>query len=200
MKKMKTIEDKRAQIINAAIEVFAKQGLEKGKIADIAKVAKIGKGTVYEYFKSKDEIFNAIENLFVNDGLAQVEQLINSKKSPTEKIEEMAKYNINIHEVMGDAVIIFAEMWAQHSRGKWHGHKKSIFTDMYTSYHNAIKEILAKGIEIGEFRKMNKDGVATMLLALIDGILWQGVIFKNVDGFDQWKNEAIKSFIKGIKK
>ena len=194
------IKDKRTQIINAAIEVFAKQGLEKGKIADIAKVAGIGKGTVYEYFKSKDEIFSAIENLMVNDGIAQVEQLINSKKSPTEKIEEMANYNINIHEAMGDSIIIFAEMWAQHSRGQWHGHKKSIFTDMYTSYHNAIKEILSDGIEIGEFRKMNKDGVSTMLLALIDGILWQSVIFKDIDNFAQWKDEAIKSFIKGIKK
>ena len=200
MGKMKNIDDKRTQILYAAIEIFAKEGLERGKIADIAKQAGIGKGTIYEYFKSKDEIFSAIENQMVNDGLAQVEQLINSKKSPTEKIEEMANYNINIHEVMGDSIIIFAEMWAQHSRGQWHGHKNSIFTDMYTSYHNAIKEILANGIEIGEFREMNKDGVATMLLALIDGILWQSVIFKNVDNFDQWKNEAIKSFIKGIKK
>jgi AcrR family transcriptional regulator len=195
----KGLYDKKTQILYAAIEIFAKEGLERGKIADIAKQAGIGKGTIYEYFKSKDEIFSAIESLMVNDGIAQVEQLINSKKSPTEKIEEMANYNINIHEAMGDSIIIFAEMWAQHSRGQRHGHKKTIFTDMYMGYHNAIKDILSDGIEIGEFRKMNKDGVATMLLAIIDGILWQSVIFKNVDNFNQWKNEAIKSFIKGIK-
>ena len=200
MEKMKISDNKKTRILYAAIEVFAKKGLERGKIADIAKQAGIGKGTIYEYFKSKDEIFSAIENLFVNDGITQIDQLVNSKKSPTEKIEEMANYNINIHETMGDAIIIFVEMWAQHSRGQWHGHKKSIFTDMYTSYHSAIKEILTNGIEIGEFREMNKDGVATMLLALIDGIMWQSVIFKNIDNFDQWKKEAIKSFIKGIKK
>ena len=197
---MKNIDDKKKQIINAAVDVFAKQGLEKGKIADIAKTAGIGKGTIYEYFKSKDEIFSAIENQMVSDGLAQVERLINSKKSPTEKIEEMTSYNMNIHEAMGDSIIIFAEMWAQHSRGQWHGHEKSIFTDMYMNYHKAIKEILTEGVEIREFRKMNKDGVATMLLALIDGILWQSVIFKNVENFNEWKNEAIKSFINGIKK
>ncbi|MEE9574304.1 MAG: TetR/AcrR family transcriptional regulator [Candidatus Neomarinimicrobiota bacterium] len=200
MEKKKNIVDKKTQILYAAIEIFAKKGLERGKIADIAKQAGIGKGTIYEYFKSKDEIFSAIENLFVNDSITQVEQLINSKKSPTEKIEEMANYNINIHEAMGDAIIIFAEMWAQHSRGQWYGHRKSVFADMYTNYHKAIREILTDGIEIGEFREMNKDGVATMLLALIDGILWQSVIFKNVDNFGQWKSEAIKSFINGIKK
>jgi len=199
MEKKRTIEDKRTQILHSAIEIFAKKGLERGKIADIAKQAGIGKGTIYEYFKSKDEIFSAIENLFVNDTIAQVNRLVNSNKSPTEKIEEIINYSINMHEVMGDAILIVSEMWAQHSRGQWHGHKNSIFADMYSSYHKVIKEILTSGIKIGEFREMNKDGVATMLLALIDGMIWQDVIFKNDEKFDQRKKEAIKSFMKGIK-
>jgi DNA-binding transcriptional regulator YbjK len=185
MENKKIIENKRTQILYAAIEVFAKEGLERGKIADIAKQAGIGKGTIYEYFKSKDEIFSAIENLFVNDTIAQIDKLNNSKKSPTEKIEEIVNYSINMHEVMGDAILIVSEMWAQHSRGQWHGHKNSIFADMYSS-------------KIGEFRVMNKDGVATMLLALIDGMIWQDVIFKNDEKFDQRKKEAIKSFMNGI--
>jgi len=191
--------DKKTQIINAAIEVFAKQGLEKGKIADIAKVAKIGKGTIYEYFKSKDEIFRAIEKMFIFDSIDQINNLTQSEKSPTEKIEEIISYNINMHTVMGDAALIIAELWAQHGRGQLHGHKDSAFADMYNDYHSAVLDVLTQGIKIGEFRAMNKDGVATMLLALIDGILWQSVIFKNVDNFGEWKNEAIKSFIKGIK-
>ncbi len=199
MEKKRTIEDKRTQILHSAIEIFAKKGLERGKIADIAQHAGIGKGTIYEYFKSKDEIFSAIENLFVNDTIAQVNRLVNSNKSPTEKIEEIVNHSINMHEVMGDTILIVSEMWAQHSRGQWHGHKNSIFADMYSSYHKVIKEILTSGIKIGEFREMNKDGVATMLLALIDGMIWQDVIFKNDEKFDQRKKEAIKSFMKGIK-
>ena len=49
--------NKKELIIEAAIKVFARDGLEKGKIADIAKEAGIGKGTVYEYFRSKNDIF-----------------------------------------------------------------------------------------------------------------------------------------------
>lgn len=200
MEKKIVTEDKRIQILYAAVEIFAKKGLERGKIADIAKHAGIGKGTIYEYFKSKDEIFSAIETLFINDTITQVYKLVNSNKSPTEKIEEIISYSVNIHEAMGDAILIISEMWAQHSRGQWHGHKKSIFADMYNSYHKTIKEILTNGIEIGEFREMNKDGVATMLLALIDGMIWQDVIFKNDKDFDQRKKAAIKSFMNGIKK
>ena len=200
MEKKKIIEDKRTQIINAAIEVFAKHGLEKGKIADIAKVAKIGKGTVYEYFKSKDEIFRAIEKMFIFDSIDQINNLTKSEKAPTEKIEEIIGHSINMHAVMGDAALILAELWAQHGRGQLHDHKDSAFAKMYNDYHGAVLDVLTQGIKIGEFRAMNKDGVASLLLAFIDGIIWQNVIFKNDKKFDEHKKAAIKSFMNGIKK
>ncbi len=192
--------DKKTQIIHAAVEVFAKEGLEKGKIADIAKLAGIGKGTIYEYFKSKDEIFGAIENLFIKDTIAQIDKLVSSKKSPTEKIEEIVNYSVNMHEIMGDAILIISELWAQHSRGQWHGHENSIFAEMYNSYHKTVKGILAEGVETGEFREMNKEGISTLLLAFIDGIIWQNFIFKNDESYNKRKKEAIKSFMNGIKK
>lgn len=192
--------DKKTQILNAAIEVFAKQGLEKGKIADIAKVAGIGKGTVYEYFKSKDELFNAIENMFIGDSIAQIQRLANSNKSPTEKIEEIINYSVNMHNLMGDAALIIAEFWAQHSRGQLHGHKESLFTDMYSDFFDTVVKILDEGIKIKEFRAMNKAGVASLLLAFIDGAIWQSVIFKNNKQFNSRIQTAVKSFMKGIMK
>ncbi|MBU0529643.1 TetR/AcrR family transcriptional regulator [bacterium] len=200
MERNKTFEDKKTQILTAALEIFAKQGLEKGKIADIAKVAKIGKGTVYEYFKTKDEIFRAIEKMFIFDSIDQINNLTQSEKSPTEKIEEIVNWGVNMHEVMGDATLIIAELWAQHGRGQLHGHKDSVFADMYNNYYGAVLDVLAQGIEDGEFRAMNKDGVASLLLAFMDGIIWQNVIFKNDKKFERRKKEAIKSFMNGIKK
>ena len=192
--------DKKTQIINAALKVFAIQGLEKGKIADIAKVAGIGKGTVYEYFKSKNEIFTAIEQLFVTNTISQIESLMSSNKSPTEKMGEIVRANVNMHEVMGDTILIISEMWAQHSRGQWHGHKKSIFAEMYKNYHKAVIDILAEGIISGEFRQMNKNGVAALLLAFIDGMIWQSLIFKDNKKYNQRINDAIEAFMRGIKK
>jgi AcrR family transcriptional regulator len=190
--------DKKTQIINAAIEVFAKQGLDKGKIADIAKVAGIGKGTVYEYFISKDEIFNAIEEMFIFQSIDQLKTLSTSKKSPTDKLEEILQYSINMHTDMGEAALIVAELWAQHSRGQLHGHKESVFADMYNDFFDIILQVLADGVETGEFREMNKDGIAALLLAFIDGVIWQSVIFKDNQQFTIRKTEATKSFMNGI--
>jgi AcrR family transcriptional regulator len=190
--------DKKTQIINAAIEVFAKQGLDKGKIADIAKVAGIGKGTVYEYFISKDEIFNAIEEMFIFQSIDQLKTLSTSKKSPTDKLEEILQYSINMHTDMGEAALIVAELWAQHSRGQLHGHKESVFADMYNDFFDIILQVLADGVETGEFREMNKDGITALLLAFIDGVIWQSVIFKDNQQFTIRKTEAAKSFMNGI--
>lgn len=192
--------DKKKQIINAALEVFAKQGLEKGKIADIAKVAGIGKGTVYEYFKSKDEIFKAIEEMFIYQSIDQLKQLSTSKNTPSEKMEEILNYSLNMHSEMGEAALIIAELWAQHSRGQLHGHKESVFADMYNDLFGTMIDVLSDGVQSGEFREMNKEGIAALLLAFIDGIIWQGVIFKDDVLFNSRKIKAMKSFMNGIKK
>jgi len=192
--------DKKTKILNAAINVFAKQGLEKGKIAEIAKVAKIGKGTVYEYFKSKDEIFHEIENMFIHDSVDQLNVIAESRNTPIQKIEEISQLNINLHEEIGDSVLIISELWAQHSRGQLHGHDSSIFIEMYSSYYRVVANILIEGVENGQFRQMNIEGVTTLLLALFDGIIWQSVILKDDKKFQKRKKEAIQSFINGIKK
>ena len=53
-------EEKKKAVLAAARTVFAKKGLASAKIEDVALEAGIGKGTVYEYFKSKDDIFFAL--------------------------------------------------------------------------------------------------------------------------------------------
>ena len=49
--------DKRLRIIEAAIAVFSRKGFHGAKVEEIAEVAEVGKGTVYEYFKSKKDLF-----------------------------------------------------------------------------------------------------------------------------------------------
>jgi len=191
--------DKKQQILHAALEVFARQGLEKGKIADIAKEAGIGKGTIYEYYKSKEEIFRAIEEMFIVGTIEQLQMVANSDDSPTEKLKQVCGYSLDLHAHLGDSILIISELWAQHSRGLLHGHDSNNFADMYDDYYKIIEDILKDGIAKGEFREMSIKGVTTLLLAMIDGVIWQSVIFKENEDFNERKKEAIKAFMNGIK-
>lgn len=192
--------DKRTQIIEAAIKVFAQKGLERGKIADIAKEAGIGKGTVYEYFRSKEEIFSAIEQAVMGEMSTAFEELFVSDISPTEKLIALMEESLEMMLQMGDALLIVTEIWAQAARGFWHGHSTTALATMYDDFREKIVAILKDGIVCGEFRSMSKDGVATLLMAFMDGLAWQYMLMKDENRFEKIKQEAIRSFMKGIEK
>ena len=56
-KRQENREKKQAAILAAALGVFSEKGFAAAKIIDIAAAAKVGKGTIYEYFRSKDDLF-----------------------------------------------------------------------------------------------------------------------------------------------
>jgi len=193
-------KDKKEKIVEAAISVFARKGLERGKISDIAKEAGIGKGTIYEYFRSKEEIFSAIESTVMGEFINQLQRLFTSDKSPKEKLQMAMEQSIDAMITMGDGVLIVTELWAQGVRGHWHDKGESPLAKLYNRMRDDIISVLQSGIEAGEFRAMNKDGVATLLMAFLDGLGWQYMLLKDKKRFMKVKGEAIQSFMKGIQK
>ncbi|MBE9530214.1 MAG: TetR/AcrR family transcriptional regulator, partial [Proteobacteria bacterium] len=59
--------EKKNQIIEAAAQIFAKNGFSGTIMAEIAHCAGIGKGTIYEYFKSKEELFFAVFEWYMKE-------------------------------------------------------------------------------------------------------------------------------------
>lgn len=57
---------KKARIIDAALELFADRGFHGTNVPDIAKLANVGTGTIYRYFKNKEELVNTVYQLYVN--------------------------------------------------------------------------------------------------------------------------------------
>ncbi len=192
--------DKKQLIIDAAIRVFAREGLEKGKIADIANEAGIGKGTIYEYFRSKNEIFRAIEESVFTDFNLVFDELKSASISPSEKLKKLMDSGLDMFMEMGDALLIITELWAQAGRGHLQGSNQAQFLEYYDEYRRGIESILQEGIESGEFREMKKEGVARLLMAFLDGLVWQFVMMNDPTIFNKIKTETVESFMRGILK
>ncbi len=64
------VADKREAILRAATHVFARNGYFNAKVADVARVAGVADGTVYLYFKSKEEILRSIFERSVGEAIA----------------------------------------------------------------------------------------------------------------------------------
>ncbi|MEA3287246.1 MAG: TetR/AcrR family transcriptional regulator [Candidatus Marinimicrobia bacterium] len=186
-------------IIRAAIQIFARDGLEKGKIADIAVKAGIGKGTVYEYFRSKDEIFHSIVDTLMGDLVDASEKLYSMQLSPYDKLRTFMRMNTELVFEMGDSVLIMTEIWAQGARAIRRGeHQSGQLSSGYTKMRHLVINILKAGVMAHEFREMNYEGVSTLCLAFIDGFVWQFMLSDDREAFDRALSEGIHSFMKGL--
>ncbi|MBN2572541.1 MAG: TetR/AcrR family transcriptional regulator [Ignavibacteriales bacterium] len=94
---------KRKEILNAAVKIFAKKGFDHSTLDEIAELAEFGKGTIYNYFENKRDIYLAIiENAF-NDYLSSVDEVAKKVKTFREFITNITRgfleYGINNKEV-----------------------------------------------------------------------------------------------------
>src|ERR1043166_3191997 len=85
---------KREVILRAATRVFARNGYFNAKVADIARAADVADGTVYLYFKSKEEILHSIFDQNMTDAIASGRELIKALADPREKLRRIARLHL----------------------------------------------------------------------------------------------------------
>ena len=88
------ITDKREAILRAATKVFAGKGYFNSKVADIAAAAGIADGTVYLYFKSKDEILHSIFDRAMAEFIAEGKRELALITSPVERLKRIAELHL----------------------------------------------------------------------------------------------------------
>ena len=93
-------EATREKIISAAVDLFAQKGLAGTSAKDIAKRAGVSVGLMYHYYKSKEEVFAAIEQQAVAE-IAQLQEMLENEKSPENAIKLLAD---EIFKEMGESL------------------------------------------------------------------------------------------------
>ena len=78
-------KNKEETILSAALDVFLEKGFSNSSIKDIADTAGVGKGTIYEYFKNKNELFIKTINFEINQRCQQARNAIESKTTFMDK-------------------------------------------------------------------------------------------------------------------
>jgi AcrR family transcriptional regulator len=73
---LKSPEDRRQEILDAAMSIFSEKGVGKATVADIAEAAGVAKGTVYLYFGSKEHLLMALRDRFTDELLEHVSDLL----------------------------------------------------------------------------------------------------------------------------
>jgi TetR/AcrR family fatty acid metabolism transcriptional regulator len=101
------VSDKRAAILRAAIRVFANNGYFNSKVADIAREAGVADGTVYLYFKSKEEILHSIFDRSMEEAIADGRKQLEGVTDAREKLRRIALLHLERLGADRDLAIVF---------------------------------------------------------------------------------------------
>jgi TetR/AcrR family transcriptional regulator, fatty acid metabolism regulator protein len=168
------ITDKREAILRAAIKVFAQKGYFNSKVADIASEAGIADGTVYLYFKSKEEIlhsvFDRVMELFINEGKKELALLEN----PVEKLRRIGQFHL---EKLGDdrdlAVVVQVEF-----RGSTK-FMEAFSATGFADYLDIIRQTIVEGQNQKIFRQeINPTVLAKIFYGALDEMVTNWILSK----------------------
>jgi AcrR family transcriptional regulator len=189
--------DKRRNILDAAIRVFARQGFHSTRVSDIADEAGVAYGLVYHYFDSKDEVLNELFSERWSLLLAAIEEADAGSESPRAKLAAVAGFIVDSyrHDPELMKVIIVEVTRAANSFGRTH------LPEIRRAY-DSITKIVAEGQEIGDFRRDIDPAFASMsfygaIEQLLSGWIFE-VIPASATDFDQAKELLVATICDGL--
>lgn len=145
---------KRDIILDAAFKLFVENGYANTKIIDIAEEANIGKGTVYEYFKSKDTLFCEIFKKKVVTNYSKVSKLIDNDKTSKENLKTAIQFELDSANSFGNIKNMFPYICSPENND----HNKEVFSAMHELMElnfQVIYKIISRGIASGEFKDID---------------------------------------------
>jgi TetR/AcrR family transcriptional regulator, fatty acid metabolism regulator protein len=189
--------DKRRQILDAAIRVFARQGFHATRVSDIADEAGVAYGLVYHYFPSKEEVLNELFSERWSLLLAAIEDTDQNGASPREKMEAVAGFIVDSyrHDPELMKVIIVEVTRAANSFGRTH------LAEIRRAY-DLIAKIVEDGQREGAFRSDIDPTFASMAFYGAIEQLLSGWIFELIPAsgkdFDSAKGWVVETICGGL--
>lgn len=165
----------RGEILSAAEKVFAAKGFFPTTMSEIAETAEFGTGTLYKYFKSKEDLYFTL----IDEKTDEINRLVKSellqKTSAIERIRKVLGLQLEFIERNRDFFRIYT---SEGSRFEWTVKDelgKGIHEKMVTYIH-ILAEVMNQGIEGGEFRALNPMDLAHALVGIVNSYIFEWLI------------------------
>jgi TetR/AcrR family transcriptional regulator, fatty acid metabolism regulator protein len=188
------VSDKREAILRAAIKVFAGKGYFNSKVADIAKEAGIADGTVYLYFKSKDEILHSFFDRAMEDFIAEGKKELAELATPEEKLRRIAQLHLERLGADRDLAIVFQVELRGSTK-----FMQEFSAAGFAEYLLIIQQTIEDGQKKGVFRNDLKPVVcAKILYGALDEMVTNWILSKKSYPLAPMADEVLKIFFGGV--
>ena len=174
-RKQREYEARREEILSAAESLFSKNGFFKTSMAEIGEVAQFAMGTLYKFFKSKEDIYISLVESKVEEMLLQLEQAVRKAESADEKIREVIRVKLAFADQHRDFFRIYVSEW---SGFEWT--VKSAFGEgvwkRYLAQIDLVANLIKDGIKTGEFKKVNPKDTSLALHGMLNSTIYVWIL------------------------
>lgn len=189
-------EEYRRRVILTAGQIFSRYGFRKTTMDEIAKALKMGKSSIYYYFESKEEIFEAVVLYEANILRNELTTAIKSVESPVDKMknyvfvrmkafEKLSNYYNAIFDKNLDHFDFIETIRSRYDREElailrlliWHGVRKNVFNVANSEYTALAIQTTLKGLEVPLFWMKKEVNIQNRLNAILD-VLFNGILKK----------------------
>jgi AcrR family transcriptional regulator len=190
-------EETQTKILDAAEQLFSTRGYDAASVAEICNAAGVSKGAFYHHFPSKQAVFMAILNRWL-DGLdKEMVNALSMAGNVADGLVEMAGLTRNVFQVSNGRLPMLLEFWTQSLRDPeiW-----KVTIEPYRHYHAMFAEIIRRGQQDGSLAPVDPNLAAVAVVALAMGMLLQGVMDPHADAWDKVTKKSMSILVEGLKR
>ncbi|MCK4993770.1 MAG: TetR/AcrR family transcriptional regulator [Candidatus Omnitrophica bacterium] len=169
-KRKELTQMRQKQILDAAAEVFSKNGYARTQVDEIANRAGLGKGTVYRYFKDKKNLFLSVADKGIENLKDLVLEAMVKEKEPLDKIKKAIETYLKFFEDNSSLIGILI-----HEQSEFQKRIQKRYFDHYYEHINKMEEVFRQGITKGQIKKIDVGGAIGILTNMLNGLvyMWQ---------------------------
>ncbi|HZK18100.1 MAG TPA: TetR/AcrR family transcriptional regulator [Clostridia bacterium] len=135
-------------IIEAAVKIIAKNGYHNSQVSKIAKEAGVADGTIYLYFRNKEDILVSVFNNKMTKFIDHIREKIELKEEPLDKLKDLIKSHFSYLEADRNLALVTQIELRQSNPSI-----REAITEVIIQYYMLIEDVLKMGIEKGVLRK-----------------------------------------------
>lgn len=186
--------DKRDAILRAAIDTFAARGFFTAQVADIARAAGVAAGTVYLYFRGKDDLLISIFDRTMKDAIAAGRESVHQQRDPIERLREIARLHLGRMGHDRALAVVFQVELRQSTK----------FMERFSATHlreylGIIRDVIADGQAHGAFRgDINPTLAAKLFFGALDEMATNWVLSQRRYALASEADAIVDLFVGGV--
>ncbi len=188
-------KDKTLRILEAATRIFARKGFYNATVADIAKVAEVAEGTIYLYFKNKDDLLISIFEHSMDLFIEQVNRELTKIKDPKEKLKQFLALHLKLVQKNPELAQVLQIELRQSSK-----FMKEYEGGKFSDYLNVVRLILEEGQKQGIFRAdIDPRILRRAIFGAVDELALEWLLMqKKKYSLEECAEQVSQVFIRGI--